>query len=293
MKNSGITLKPLSATTGVEISGVDLRQPLSEADAADIRAALNVWGVVFFREQELEPQHQLAFARTFGTVEVRTHPTSMGQVDGHPELAVIRREPTDGRNTGGFWHTDQCFLPDPPLGSVLYARQLPERGGDTMFAHMGAACAALSDGMRDMLRGLRAVHVRLNYHGIDGRAQWGVTADELAHYAEKYAGIEATHPVIGRHPESGQEILYLNPIYTDRFEGWTRDESQPLIQHLCARATRPENICRFHWEDGSLAMWDNRAVLHYALDDYPGETRVMQRCVVLGPWLQPPATATA
>jgi taurine dioxygenase len=215
----------------------------------------------------------------------------MGKVDSHPELAIIRREPTDGRNTGGFWHTDQCFLPDPPLGSVLYAKQLPSLGGDTMFAHMGAACDALSDGLRDMLRGLRAVHVRLNYHGIDGRPQWGVTPEELAHFSEKYAGIEATHPVIGRHPESGQEILYLNPIYTDRFEGWTRAESQPLIQLLCARATRPENICRFHWEDGSLAMWDNRAVLHYALDDYPGETRVMQRCVVLGPWLQAPATA--
>lgn len=289
LTNHAVKLKPLSATTGVEIEGVDLRRPLGPEAVAEIRDALNTWGAVFFRGQDITPAQQRDFARNFGTVEVRKHPTTMTQVEGVPELSEIFRKPSDGRNTGGFWHTDQCFLPDPPLGSVLYAKSLPSRGGDTMFAHMGAACAELSDGLRATLRGLRAVHVRLNYHGIGGKPQWGVTAQELEFFTEKYAGQVATHPVIGRHPESGQEILYVNPIYTDRFEGWTRDESQPLLQYLCARATRPENICRFRWEPGSLAMWDNRSVLHYALDDYPGESRTMHRCVVLGPWLQPAA----
>src|SRR5690606_28176114 len=128
---------------------------------------------------------QVAFARHFGTVQRRTHPTSMGDVDGVPELSVVARKPTDGRNVGGFWHTDQCFLPDPPLGSVLYAKQLPSRGGDTMFCHMGAACERLSEGLRAMLRPMKAVHVRLNYHGIGGKPQWGVTPDELAFYTEK------------------------------------------------------------------------------------------------------------
>jgi taurine dioxygenase len=105
-------------------------------------------------------------------------------------------------------------------------------------------------------------------------------------YEELYGGTEATHPVIGRHPESGREILYINHVYTDRFEGWTREESQPLLQHLCALATRPENTCRIRWREGAIAMWDNRAVLHYALDDYPGERRVMHRTVVRGPWLE-------
>lgn len=289
MRNTAVRLKPLSGFTGVEIEGVDLRDPLPDAARDEIRDALNTWGVIFFRGQDISPAQQVAFARNFGTVQTRTHPTSMTPVDGVPELSVIRRAPEDGRNTGGFWHTDQCFLADPPLGSVLYAKELPSRGGDTMFAHMGHACDELSDGLRAALRELRAVHVRVNYHHIDGRPQWGVTAEEAAFYAEKYAGIEATHPVIARHPESGQEILYVNPIYTDRFEGWTRAESQPLIQSLCARATRPENTCRFQWQPGSLALWDNRAVLHYALDDYPGEGRVMHRCVVLGPWLEPAA----
>lgn len=289
MRNTVLKLTPLSANTGVEIAGVDLANPLSPEAAQEIRDALNTWGAVFFRDQDITPDQQVAFARHFGTVEVRTHPSSMQRVEGVPELSEIRRKPEDGRNTGGFWHTDQCFLPDPPLGSVLYAKSLPTRGGDTMFCHMGAACAELSEGMRAMLRGLKAVHVRLNYHGIGGKPQWGVTPDELEFFTMKYAGQVATHPVIGRHPESGQEILYVNPIYTDRFEGWTREESQPLIQYLCERATRPENYCRFDWKPGSLAMWDNRAVLHYALDDYAGESRTMHRCVVLGPWLQPAA----
>lgn len=289
MRNSTLTLRPLSATTGVEIEGADLRSPLDEATVREIRAALNTWGVVFFRGQDLTPAGQVAFARHFGAVEKRTHASSMGPLADCPEVSEIHRRPTDARNTGGFWHTDQCFLPDPPLGSVLYARALPSRGGDTMFCHMGAACAELSDGLRAMLRGLRAVHVRLNLYGRDGVPAPGVTAEKLAAYTEKFSHQAAAHPVIGRHPETGQEILYLNPIYSDRFDGWTRDESQPLIQHLCARATRPENICRFRWEPGSLAMWDNRAVLHYALDDYPGESRTMHRCVVLGPWLEPAA----
>ncbi len=268
MKNTAVTLTPLSSTTGVEISGVDLGQPLPDAAVGEIRAALNQWGVVFFRDQDITPAQQVAFARHFGTVEVRTHPSSMQRVEGVPELSEIRRKPEDGRNTGGFWHTDQCFLSDPPLGSVLYAKELPDRGGDTMFAHMGAACDQLSDGLKALLRRLDGVHVRLNYHGIDGQPQWGVTPEELIAFTEKYKGQVATHPVIGRHPESGQDILYVNPIYTDRFEGWSRAESQPLIQHLCALATRPENICRFRWEPHSIAFWDNRCAQHRAISDY-------------------------
>ena len=232
-------LRPMSANTGVEILDIDLAQPLTEPARADIRRALNEWGVVFFRDQDITPAQQVAFARSFGTVEVRNHPTSFSAVPGQPEVAVIRHEPSDSRNTGGFWHTDQCFLPDPPLGSVLYAKELPPKGGDTMFAHMGAACARLSEGLRATLRRLNAVHVRLNYHGIDGKPQWGVTEDELVAFTKKYAGQVATHPVIGRHPETGGEILYVNPIYTDRFEGWTRAESQPLLQYLCARRPGP------------------------------------------------------
>ncbi len=108
---------------------------------------------------------------------------------------------------------------------------------------------------------------------------------------EKFAGIEATHPVVARHPETGRKVLYLGPVYSDRFLGWTRDESRPLMDYLAGVMTRPANTCRLRWEEGSLAMWDNRAVAHYALDDYPGQRRVMHRITVAGPWLTPLAAA--
>ena len=281
-----VEMQPLSATTGIEIVGVDLREPLPEPTFLEIRRALGEWGVIFFRDQDLTPDQQIAFARRFGVVEERKHPSTLGAMDGYPELSEISRAPTAGRNVGGFWHTDQCFLPDPPLGSVLLARTVPACGGDTMFAHMGAACDRLSEELKAMLRGMRAVHVRLNGYATDGKLAPGVSQEEYDAFQEKYAGVEATHPVIGRHPETGREILYVNHAYTDRFEGWTRAESQPLIQYLCELATQPENVCRFRWEEGSLAFWENRSVVHYALDDYPGQDRVMNRCVVRGAWLE-------
>ena len=282
-----LRLRPLSAHAGVEVLGVDLREPLSAPVLAEITAAFNQWGVIFFRDQDLTPAQQIAFARQFGSVEKRAHPTTMGSLAAYPELSEIHHRPSDARNTGGFWHSDQTFLPDPPLGSMLYARQLPETGGDTLFAHMGAACDQLSDGLKATLRGLRAVHERLDFPAMGPLTAKRGVEEDLVKMRAKYPGIGSPHPVIGRHPGSGREILYFNHIFTDRFEGWTREESLPLIKSLCKIATRPENMCRFHWQLGSLAFWDNRAVLHYALDDYPGQTRLMHRCVVRGPWLDP------
>ena len=163
-----LRLRPLSAHAGVEVLGVDLREPLSAPVLAEITAAFNQWGVIFFRDQDLTPAQQIAFARQFGSVEKRAHPTTMGSLAAYPELSEIHHRPSDARNTGGFWHSDQTFLPDPPLGSMLYARQLPETGGDTLFAHMGAACDQLSDGLKATLRGLRAVHERLDLISWNG-----------------------------------------------------------------------------------------------------------------------------
>ncbi|MFT5540361.1 MAG: taurine dioxygenase [Alphaproteobacteria bacterium] len=287
LKNStAVKMRPLSAQSGIEILGVDLREPLPEQVLAEVIAAFNQWGVIFFRDQDLTPDQQIAFARQFGTVTGRTHPSTMGSLADHPELSEIHHKPGDSRNTGGFWHTDQCFLPDPPLGSALYARQLPSVGGDTLFTHMGAACDRLSDGLKATLRTLRAIHVRLNFPEKCPAVMCTVSEEEHAMMRERYTGVEASHPVIGRHPGSGREILYLNHIYSDRFDGWTREESRPLIEHVCNLASQPENMCRFHWAPGSLALWDNRAVLHYALDDYPDEHRLMHRCIVRGPWLE-------
>lgn len=286
MKNTSINVRPMSGATGAEILGIDLRQPMPEQTFLEVRQALTDWGCIFFREQDITPAQQIAFARRFGRVVADEYESNMPTVAGHPEIKEVAREPTDARNVGGFWHMDMSFLPRPNFASVLYAKELPTHGGDTMFAHLGAAYDALSEGLRDMLATLSTVHIKSHAYGIGGKPMPGVSAERYAQMRKKFAGIEAIHPVIARLPESGRKVVYLSPIYSDRFEGWTREESQPLIQHVAAIMARPEHSCRFRWEEGSMAMWDNRAVVHYALDDYPGQRRVMHRITVEGPWLE-------
>jgi len=287
MKNATITVSPMSAHTGAEISGVDLSQPLAEQTYLEIRQAFNQWGVIFFRDQDITPVQQLAFGRRFGKVETDHYASNLPTVDGYTEIKEIVQNADDERNVGGFWHMDKCFLPHPDIASILYARELPPYGGDTMFAHLGAAYDALSPGLQATLETLSTVLIKAHSYGIDGTPSPGVTPAFYTEMREKFAAIEATHPVVARHPETGRKVLYFGPVYSDRFDGWTRDESLPLMKHLTKVMTRPEQTCRFRWEEGSLAMWDNRAVAHYALDDYPGQRRAMHRITVEGPWLTP------
>jgi taurine dioxygenase len=287
MKNATITVSPISAHTGAEIGGVDLAQPMSEQTYLKIRQAFNDWGAIFFRGQDITPVQQLAFARRFGVVEEDDYASNLPTADGYAEIKEIVREADDARNIGGFWHMDKCFLAHPDMASVLYARELPATGGDTMFSHLGAAYDALSPGLRATLETLSTVLVKSHSYGIEGTPAPGLTPQVYASMREKFAGIKATHPVVARHPETGRKVLYFGPVYSDRFDGWTREESLALMEHLTAMITKPEHTCRFRWEEGSLAMWDNRAVAHYALDDYPGRRRVMHRVTVTGPWLTP------
>jgi taurine dioxygenase len=285
--DGALRMCPLTGSTGIEIGGVDLREPLADHVYDEIRRALCTWGVVFFRDQDLTPEQQISFARRFGTVVGPRGPTSLGSLEGYPELHEVRRKPSNVRNPGGFWHVDQCFKEAPAWGTVLYARELPTSGGDTMFAHMGAVLATLSEGLRETLRTLRAVQDRTMSYEPGSPQAIGYTDEELNELRQKYSDSHATHPVVARHPETGQEVLFVNPGYTLQFEGWTREESRPLIQYLCNLAVQPENVCRFKWANGSLALWDNRVVMHLAVDDYPGQGRLMHRCIVRGPWLEP------
>jgi taurine dioxygenase len=292
MHNMAITIRPMSAFTGAEIGNVDLRQPLTEQAYLEIREAINDWGVIFFRTQDLTPAQQLAFARRFGKAEADAHVSNMLGVDGNPEVKEVIREADAVRNIGGFWHMDQSFHPNPSCFSVLYARELPPVGGDTSFAHLSAAHDELSPGLRTTLESLSCTHVRS--HADSAAINPAASALSHEYYIEsvnKFAGMEASHPVIATHPESGRRVLYFSPIYCDRFDGWTREESLPLMTHLTKVMTRPENTCRFRWEEGSMAMWDNRAVVHYALDDYAGHRRLMHRITVEGPWLTPRSAA--
>ena len=270
-----IEVKPLLGVVGAEIFGADLSSDVGEEQLSEIRNAFHAHGVIFFREQELTPEQHIAFAQKWGGINVNRF---FRPVDGHPLIAEVLKEPHHESNIGGGWHTDHSYDLAPALGSILYAREVPETGGDTLFASMGAAFDALSDGLKDMLRGMNAVHSSRHVFGpgIYGADYEGRLGRQSA------ATQDAVHPVVIRHPETRRESLYVNRDFTVRFEGWTREESAPLLQFLYGHGSRPEFTCRFRWRRGSVAFWDNRATWHCALNDYPGQRRYMHRITVEG-----------
>ena len=280
MKNTTVDIRRVSASTGAEIHGVDLATPLQDRTYREIRNALNEHGVIFFRGQSLTPGQHLAFVERFGEVEA-DHSMSLGHPDGYPMICEVRKEPEETRNIGGNWHTDHSFDAQPPLGAVLLARELPDYGGDTLFASMYAAYDALSDGLKKALEGLRAVHSKSRaYVGLSKERE--VSASHRDEATARYAAREALHPVAPLHPESGKRLLFVNPTYTTHFEGWTEKESEPLLKYLYQHASRPEFTYRFQWQEGSIAFWDNRSVWHYALNDYHGSRRLMHRISING-----------
>jgi taurine dioxygenase len=275
---SPLTITPVTASIGSEILGVDLSRPLDEPTYDLIRRTYNERGVVFFRDQDLDPQAFLAFGARFGKpTQSKLYPHKIAGIE---DLQIILKEEGSNKNNGGHWHTDQSFRPVPIMGTGLIARKVPVSGGDTMWVNTAAAYAALSDGLKATLRGLRAVHS--NAH-LETQAK---RRAELVAAGKAVAPEEAVHPVVLRHPESGRDVLYVNPFYTLRFEGWSEAESRPLLQTLYAHVLKPEFQCRFRWRVGSVAFWDNRQTWHYAVNDYPGGERVMHRFMVEGPFLQ-------
>jgi taurine dioxygenase len=275
MNMSGMTIRKVAGALGAELVGVDLSGPLDSDTIAAIRAALNAHQVIFFRDQTLTPDQQLAFGRRFGPLNI--HPYVAGMAD-HPEVMEIIKEPTDKLNFGGGWHSDMSFLETPSIGSILYAVETPEFGGDTLFASQAAAYDALSEGLKATLEGLRAVHSAGREYSAKGASAQKRASMQVAE-AEGLAG-EFIHPVVKVHPETGRKALYVNPAFTMRFDGWTRRESRPLLDYLFEHSRQEAFTCRFSWRDGSMAFWDNRQVWHYALNDYPGQRRHMRRVTV-------------
>lgn len=264
----------VSGALGAEVSGVDLAHP-SNAEVAAIADAWAEHEVLFFRDQTLTPEQHKAFGRRFGPLNI--HPYVRGMA-GHPEIMEIVKEPSDRINFGGGWHSDMSFLEKPSIGSILQAIEIPDWGGDTLFASMTRAYAALSDGLKQTLAGLRAVHSANREYSAGGASAQKRGSMAVAE-AEGMAG-EFVHDVVKTHPVSGRKALYVNPAFTLRFEGWKERESKPLLDYLFAHARREDFTCRFRWTKGAVAMWDNRAVWHYALNDYPGQRRHMRRVTV-------------
>ena len=277
MRNTRFEVRPTSGALGAELLGIDLSNGLDAEAVADIRQAFNEHGVIFFRDQRLTPEQHIAFAERFGPININRF---FKAAPGYPEIAEVRKEPTQTTNIGGGWHTDHSYDQVPALGSVLLAREIPPRGGDTMFACMAQAYAALSDGLKRTLQGLRAVH---SSRHVFGAKSLQASPDRQGRLVNpELATQDAVHPVVIRHPETGRHTLYVNSNFTTHFEGWTAKESKPLLDFLYQHAARPEFQTRFTWGEGSIAFWDNRATWHYALNDYQGERRLMHRITIEG-----------
>jgi len=274
---SDLKIRKVAGALGAELSGVDLAQPHSDETIAAIRSALVEHQVIFFRDQTLDAEQQLAFGRRFGPLNI--HPYVKGMA-AHPEVMEIIKEPTDKTNFGGGWHSDMSFLEAPSIGSILYAVQTPDFGGDTLFASQVAAFEALSPGLRATLEGLNAVHSAGREYSSAGHSAQKRGSMQVANVDAEGAAGEFVHPMVKIHPETGRKALYVNPAFTMRIEGWSRRESKALLNFLFEHSRYEAFTCRFRWEPGSMAFWDNRSVWHFALNDYPGQRRHMRRVTV-------------
>lgn len=277
MRNSRIEVAPVAGALGAELRGVDLAQPLDDATFGEIRQAFLEHSVIFLRDQFITPEQHVAFARRFGPINVNRFFTP---VDGHPEIAEVRKEPEQKKNIGETWHTDHSYDEIPALGSMLVAREVPDHGGDTMFASMHAAYDALSDGMKRTLEPLRAVHSSRHIFGRDAGYHNNDLKGRL--HNPDAATQDAVHPVVIRHPDTGRKALYVNGNFTVGIEGWTKEESEALLGFLYRHGQRPEFTCRFRWRNGSVALWDNRSTWHCAVNDYHGKRRLMHRITIEG-----------
>ena len=273
---SNILINPTSGSMGVEIHNVDLSKELSDSLFSEIRETFIAHGLIFFRDQELTPDDHLRFAKRWGEININRF---FVKVEGYDQIAEVRKDADQKINIGGAWHTDHSYDQVPAMGSILLAKETPKIGGDTLFANMYRAYETLSDGMKKTLESMKACHS--SRHVFGAHTGYAEASNQRIGNPE-LATQDAIHSVIITHPESKRKALYVNPEFTVNFEGWTVEESKPLLDYLTEHTTQQENTTRFQWEPGSIAFWDNRCTWHFALNDYPGETRLMHRITVEG-----------
>lgn len=254
MLSNAITVEPIAGFCGAEVSGVDISQDLSDDTIGAIRGALNQHGVIFFRDQALDRAQHKRFARRFGELFVQPNYRGTGEDD---EVLEIKRAPTDRRIVGEHWHADTTMTAEPPMGAILFGVEVPPYGGDTVFSSLAAAYEALSDGMKAMLCGMRAIHS--DYRIAGPRVNMNASRSTKMRQDSEWQPTVNIHPVVRTHPETGRKGLFVNRSHVDQFEGMTVAESKPILDFLFQHMERPEFTCRFRWENGSVAFWDNRA----------------------------------
>ena len=265
---SNITVSPLTPAIGAEIGNIDLRQ-VSGDEIADIRAALLEHKVVFFRDQSLTQAEHIAFARQFGELEI--HPATP-KSQSNPEVLHIAHGP-ESKGKENFWHSDVTWREKPSLGSILKAVEVPAVGGDTLFANMVMAYELLPDDVKELITG----HVAFHDIARVFAGRLNKSAEELR---ERYPPME--HPIVRTHPETGESVLYVNTAFTSHIKDMEECDSARLLRKLYRTAANPEIQCRFRWQPGSLAFWDNRASQHFASSDYFPQVRKMERVTIAG-----------
>lgn len=275
-------IRPLDAALGAEVTGLDLSQPLADADFARIHRAHLDHHLVVFRNQRITPAQQIAFSRRFGPLQI--HVLDQFQLAGHPEILIVSNVIEDGKpiglgDAGHFWHSDLSYKERPSLGSLLHARELPRTGGDTLFANMHAAWDTLPPDLQRQLDGLRAEHTYLaRYAELQRRSPWrpNLTPAQIAQVQP------VLQPVVRTHPETGRKALFVSEHFTTRIAGLPDDESRDLLAQLFAHSVQPRNVYRHQWRPHDLVFWDNRSLMHLAAGTPDSERRVMYRTTIEG-----------
>lgn len=268
-------VEPLTNRIGAVVTGIDLAQGIDASTVANLRAVWLKHLVIFIRGQQLTPEQQMAFARQIG--EPDTYPFLQG-IPGFPQITEVLKKENETVNFGGVWHTDTSYQRCPPMATLLYAIDIPPSGGDTLFSNQYAAFDALSDGLAMTLSDMRALSRAGNKVVSATRAS---RIEEQGTNTQADA-MQADHPVVRIHPETGKRSLYISPAHTTQFVGWTERESATLLNMLFNKQSQPEITCRFRWQKGDLALWDNRCALHYPVNDYHGHRRLLHRITLKG-----------
>lgn len=275
-----LQIRGLAGALGAELRGIDLSRPLAAAERKALDESLYRYGVLCIRDQRLDHPGLLAFARGFGTPDV--HPIAKGMSE-HPEIIRVLKPAGEHAFFGTSWHSDNSFFECPSALTILYGEKVPPVGGDTVFASMERAWQMLSEPLRRFLEPLSAIHsARTAYDPkTTGDAKYrGETAIQYKFSESIYE--EVVHPLVRTHPVTGRKSLYVNPMFTQQIVGLSKPESAALLSMLYDLSTRPELTCRVQWENGTLTMWDNRWLSHYAIDDYADYERVMYRVTIRG-----------
>lgn len=275
-----LVIRPLATACGAEVTGIDLRRPTG-SDLDTVAQALGDHSVLFFRDQDLQPEEQVAITQRFGSV---LRVPYIKHLDEHPDVIAVLKEADERQIStfGGTWHSDFSFLSAPPSLTLLYALELPDVGGDTLWSSQYAAYDALSDGLKRMLDPLCAIHTGWPHGANSPGPDVPVSRSINMVRNDPEADREVVHPVVRVHPVTGRKALFINSVYTQQFEGMTQEESRPLLQYLFGHTTRVEFTCRLRWTVGTLAVWDNRCLLHLAINDYDGSRRLLHRTTVSG-----------